>query len=68
MKVTIISPVKHDGKRFAPGDSVDLPTEVAKTLITSGSAEQESKAKPKNSADDKGPVADPASPASPAQD
>ena len=39
MKVVFTSPVEHDGKAFAAGDSADLPKEVAALLIEAGAAE-----------------------------
>ena len=45
MKITILSPVKHDGKDIAIGSSVDIPDEQAVILIESGAAEEASAAK-----------------------
>lgn len=39
MKVTIISPVDHDGKLLEVGKAVDLPTDVAEALVKAGAAE-----------------------------
>lgn len=39
MKITILSPVEHDGKPLNPGDKVDLPQKAAEALIASGVAE-----------------------------
>jgi hypothetical protein len=40
MKVTILQPTRHDGKRYAPGDVADLPKPAAQALIACGSAEE----------------------------
>lgn len=39
MKVRLSSNLKHDGKRFAVGEIVDLKDDVAKRLIAVGAAE-----------------------------
>ena len=40
MKLTVLSPVEHDGKAYADGDTVDVKDEVqAEALIASGAAE-----------------------------
>ncbi len=36
MKVVITSPVEHDGKSLAEGDTVDLPEAQAQVLIDAG--------------------------------
>ena len=38
MKIVITSPVEHDGKSLAVGDTHDLPKEWAEALIASGVA------------------------------
>ena len=38
MKVTIISPVDHDGKSLEVGDTPDLPRASAEALIGAGAA------------------------------
>ncbi len=56
MKVTIIHPVRHNGKRYAAGDNVDLSKEAAQALVDCGSAESaaaDSEAKSKADADAK---------------
>lgn len=40
MKVTMIQPTRHDGKRYAPGDVTDLPKPEAQALIACGAAEE----------------------------
>lgn len=40
MKVTMLQPTRHDGKRYAPGDVVDLPKPAAQSLIACGAAEE----------------------------
>ena len=43
MKITFLSPVQHDGKPYAVGDSQDIDTAAAQALIDCGSAEAYSK-------------------------
>lgn len=53
MKVVIISQVEHDAKLLEVGAEVDLPKEVAETLIESGAAEaKQDKAKAKASTEE----------------
>ena len=40
MKVTFLTPVQHDATSYAVGESGELPSAVAKNLISSGAAEQ----------------------------
>lgn len=40
MKVTILQPTRHDGKRLAVGDVVNLSEPAAKALIACGAAEE----------------------------
>lgn len=51
MKVEILSPVEHDGKHLAVGDSVDLPADAADALIQAGAALQVAKKGGKASAE-----------------
>jgi len=40
MKLTVLSPVNHDGKDYAEGDTLELKDEAAaEALIASGAAE-----------------------------
>ena len=45
MKVTILQPTRHDGKRFAVGDVADLSKPAAQALIACGAAEEGGSAK-----------------------
>ena len=36
MKITFLSPVRHDGKDYADGDSVEMDATAAATLIEAG--------------------------------
>lgn len=38
MKVTILTPVEHDGKALQEGDTADLAPPAAKALIAAGAA------------------------------
>lgn len=38
MKIVITSPVEHDGKSLAEGDTADLPETAAQALIDAGMA------------------------------
>ena len=40
MKVTLLQPVRHDGKAFDAGVVVDLPKDAALALVACGSAEE----------------------------
>ena len=40
MKVTILQPARHDGKRYTPGDVVDISKPAAQALIACGAAEE----------------------------
>jgi hypothetical protein len=40
MKVTILEPTRHDGKRLSVGDVVDVSKAAALALIASGAAEE----------------------------
>lgn len=48
MKVTILHPVKHDGKPLEVGSKPDLPADAAKALVALGHADDG-----KKKADDK---------------
>ena len=52
MKIKFIDPVQHDAKLYQPGETADLPSAAAKTLIECGAAEASdlAKAKADNSA------------------
>lgn len=40
MKLTALQPIRHDGKRYAPGDSLNVKSKAqAQALIDCGSAE-----------------------------
>jgi hypothetical protein len=39
MKITFLSPVRHDEKSYAVGDSEDIANPAAQALIDCGSAE-----------------------------
>ena len=39
MKIAILHPTRHDGKRLQPGDTVDIDRDAAKALIDAGAAE-----------------------------
>jgi hypothetical protein len=39
VKVKVLSPVDHDGKRHEPGRTVTLPDEVADALAKAGAVE-----------------------------
>lgn len=39
MKVTILHPVRHDGKRYGAGEVADMAKSAADALIVAGSAE-----------------------------
>ena len=43
MKLIALSPIKCNGKRYAPGDQLEVDAEIAKALIASGAAEAGSK-------------------------
>ena len=44
MKITVLSPVVHDGKEYAEGDTVDIKDEAAAlSLIEAGAAKQAGK-------------------------
>jgi hypothetical protein len=61
MKVTLLQPVRHDGKAFEVGAVVDLPKDAAQALVACGSAEEGGKArlaKPDAGADAKSKHAD----------
>lgn len=55
MKVTIIQPVRHDGKRLNVGDVVDLKEAPALALVACGAAEEQAK-KPRAQKEEAGPV------------
>ena len=40
MKVTILQPTRHDGKRYTPGDVADVSKSAAQALIACGAAEE----------------------------
>lgn len=40
MKVTLLQPVRHDGKAFEVGAVLDLPKDAAQALVACGSAEE----------------------------
>ena len=40
MKVTILQPTRHDGKRYNPGDVADVSKTAAQALIACGAAEE----------------------------
>lgn len=40
MKVTILQPTRHDGKRYTPGDVADVSKSTAQALIACGAAEE----------------------------
>lgn len=40
MKVTILQPTRHDGKRLNPGDVADVSKSAAQALIACGAAEE----------------------------
>lgn len=44
MKLTILQPVRHDRKRYAAGEQVDLPKAAAEMLVACGAAEPITKA------------------------
>jgi len=44
---TVLSPVDHDGTRYEPGESVDLPEDAAAALLAVGVVEQAEARKPK---------------------
>jgi len=39
MKIAILHPTRHDGKRLQPGDTVDIDRGAAAALIDAGAAE-----------------------------
>ncbi len=39
MKITIMQPTRHDGRRYAPGEKVDVSKEAGAALIGCGAAE-----------------------------
>lgn len=39
MKIKLLSPVQHDGKDYAEGDTVDMKDEQGAALIACGAAE-----------------------------
>lgn len=44
MKITVLSPVVHDGKEYAEGDTLDIKDEAqAQALIEGGAAKQAGK-------------------------
>ncbi|MBY0243182.1 MAG: hypothetical protein K2X55_28140 [Burkholderiaceae bacterium] len=45
MKITITSPVQHDGKELEVGDTVNIADRAAKNLIAAGAAESADKPK-----------------------
>jgi hypothetical protein len=47
-KVTILSPVHHDGKDLEVGKIADLPEEAAESLISTGAAQPVAKKSPAN--------------------
>lgn len=48
MKLTALQPIRHDGKRYAEGDVLDVSDKrQAETLIACGAAEAGGKAKTK---------------------
>lgn len=53
MKLTIVHPVEHDGKRLEPGAEVDLPNAAAQALVACGAAEPAGKARAKAEAEAK---------------
>ena len=58
MKVTILTPVRHDGKALDMGDVVDLDKKAAQALIDCGAAENGGSVKPKSDADPEAGAAD----------
>lgn len=61
MKVTILTPVRHDGTPMQVGDVVDLDKKAAQALIDCGAAEEggsAKRAKPKADADPEASAAD----------
>jgi len=38
MKLRAIQPIKHDGKRYAPGETFEAPSGAAKALLDAGVA------------------------------
>jgi hypothetical protein len=55
MKITITSPVDHDGKRLQVGKTIELADDVAEALVKAGAAEAVAGRKAKTEA---APVAD----------
>ncbi|KQW96973.1 hypothetical protein ASC94_09200 [Massilia sp. Root418] len=45
MKIKILGPVEHDGKRLEAGDTANLPDRVARELVAAGAAEPDGKQK-----------------------
>jgi hypothetical protein len=39
LKVKVLSPIEHDGKRVEPGKTVSVPEETAEALVSAGAAE-----------------------------
>jgi hypothetical protein len=45
MKITILSPVDHDGKQLEVGETYNVPDRAAGALVVAGAAEPAGKAK-----------------------
>lgn len=54
MRIKLISPVEHDGKRLEVGESVNLPDRVARELVAAGAAELDGKQKAVSASTDGG--------------
>ena len=52
-KFIALEPVKHDGKRYEPGESLTLKADEAKALLASGAIEHEVERKSAKKADGK---------------
>jgi hypothetical protein len=72
MKITILSPVDHDGKRLEVGETYSVPDRAADALVAAGAAEPAGKAKAAQLVEAKPPVvpeaAEPAAGEDPAVD
>lgn len=58
MKVTMLQPTRHDGKRYNPGDVADVSKPAAQALIACGAAEEGGTLKKAASAAEESPVPD----------
>lgn len=53
MKYPVTTPVRHDGKDYAPGDQIDLDARQAEALLAAGAIAEPQKVEQKKHKDEK---------------